>query len=97
MGSGFRFATSNQVWSQQSLVQAMALVVSNSLIHTGHISNTCRASGGDRGGGWLRMHLTNSTEEESKIFSEALQEVLGLWKSRATLFLDIHASSQTIG
>ena len=76
MGSGFKFG-SNQVWSQQSLVQAMALVVSNSLIHTGHISNTCRASGGDRGGGWLRMHLTNSTEEESKIFSEALQEVLG--------------------
>jgi len=76
LGSGFRFG-SNQVWSQQSLVQAMALVVSNSLIHTGHISNTCRASGGERGGGWLRMHLTNSTEEESKIFSEALREVLG--------------------
>lgn len=76
LGSGFRFG-SNQVWSQQSLVQAMALVVSNSLIHTGHISNTCRASGGERGGGWLRMHLTNSTEEESKIFTEALREVLG--------------------
>ena len=76
LGSGFKFS-SNQVWNGQSLVQAMALVVSNSLIHTGHISNTCRASGGDRGGGWMRMHLTNSTEEESKIFSEALGEVLG--------------------
>ena len=76
LGSGFKFS-SNQVWNGQSLVQAMALVVSNSLIHTGHISNTCRASGGDRGGGWMRMHLANSTEEESKIFSEALGEVLG--------------------
>tara|TARA_B000000532_G_C18852029_1_gene399941 strand:- start:391 stop:1449 length:1059 start_codon:yes stop_codon:yes gene_type:complete len=76
LGSGFKFS-SKSVWSGQSLVQAMALVVSNSLIHTGHISNTCRASGGDRGGGWMRMHLTNSTEEESKIFSEALGEVLG--------------------
>jgi len=76
LGSGFKFS-SNQVWNGQSIVQAMALVVSNSLIHTGHISNTCRASGGDRGGGWMRMHLANSTEEESKIFSEALGEVLG--------------------
>ena len=76
LGSGFKFS-SKSVWSGQSLVQAMALVVSNSLIHTGHISNTCRASGGDRGGGWMRMHLTKSTEEESKIFSEALGEVLG--------------------
>ena len=76
LGSGFKFS-SKQVWNQQSLVQAMALVVSNSLIHAGHISNTCRASGGDRGGGWLRMHLVNSTEEESKIFTEALGEVLG--------------------
>ncbi len=76
MGSEIKFG-SNQVWNQQSLVQSIALVVSNSLIHTGHISNKCRASGGDRGGGWLRMHLTNSTEEESKIFSEALEDVLG--------------------
>ena len=76
LGSGFKFS-SKEVWSGQSLVQAMALVVSNSLIHTGHISNTCRASGGDRGGGWMRIHLTNSTEEESKIFSKALGEVLG--------------------
>ena len=49
----------------------------NSLIHTGHISANCRTSGGDRGGGWLRVHLNNSTEEEAAIFTEALEEVLG--------------------
>ncbi len=77
-GGGFGFkrnATSE--WSDESIVQAIAYAISNSLIHTGHISQTCRASGGDRGGGWLRMHLENSTEEESKIFTKALEEVLG--------------------
>ncbi len=77
-GGGFGFkrnATSE--WSDESIVQAIAYAISNSLIHTGHISQTCRASGGSRGGGWLRMHLENSTEEESKIFTKALEEVLG--------------------
>lgn len=77
-GGGFGFkrnATSE--WSDESIVQAIAYTISNSLIHTGHISQTCRASGGNRGGGWLRMHLENSTEEESKIFTKALEEVLG--------------------
>lgn len=77
-GGGFGFkrnATSE--WSDESIVRAIALTISNSLIRTGHISQTCRATGGDRGGGWLRMHLENSTEEESKIFTEALEEVLG--------------------
>ena len=77
-GGGFGFKRNEtSEWSDESIVQAIAYTISNSLIHTGHISQTCRASGGNRGGGWLRMHLENSTEEESKIFTKALEEVLG--------------------
>ena len=77
-GGGFGFRTKHSTeWTDESIVKAMAYAISNSLIHAGYISQQCRASGGDRGGGWLRMHLDNSTEEESKIFTKALEEVLG--------------------
>ena len=75
---GFKFGVrKDNPWTDESLIQAIAYAISNSLIHTGHISANCRTSGGDRGGGWLRVHLNNSTEEEAAIFTEALEEVLG--------------------
>ncbi len=75
---GFKFGVrKDSPWTDESLIQAIAYAISNSLIHTGHISANCRTSGGDRGGGWLRVHLNNSTEEEAAIFTEALEEVLG--------------------
>ena len=77
-GGGFGFSMKSKTeWSDESIVQAISYAISNSLIHAGYISHTCRASGGNRGGGWLRMHLENSTEEESKIFTKALEDVLG--------------------
>ncbi len=76
-GGGFKFGKEKTPWTDESLVQAISLSIVNSLIHLGMISKTCRADGGDRGGGWVRLHLENATEEESALFSECLEQILG--------------------
>ena len=76
-GGGFPFGDEKTAWTDESLVQAISLSIVNSLIHLGMISKNCRADGGDRGGGWVRLHLENATEEESALFSTCLEEVLG--------------------
>ena len=76
-GGGISFGANKSPWTDESLINAISLAVCNSLMHLGVISTSCRANGGDRGGGWMRFHLDNSTEEEAKIFSECLEEVLG--------------------
>ena len=76
-GGGFPFGDEKTPWTDESLVQAISLSIVNSLIHLGMISKNCRADGGDRGGGWVRLHLENATEEESALFSSCLEEVLG--------------------
>ena len=76
-GGGFSFGREKTPWSDESLIQAISLSIVNSLIHLGMISRNCRADGGDRGGGWVRLHLQNATEEESALFSVCLEEILG--------------------
>ena len=76
-GGGFSFGREKTPWTDESLVQAISLSIVNSLIHLGMISRNCRADGGNRGGGWVRLHLENATEEESALFSSCLEEVLG--------------------
>ena len=76
-GGGFSFGKEQTPWSDESLVQAISLTIVNSLIHLGMISRNCRADGGDRGGGWVRLHLENATEQESALFAACLEEVLG--------------------
>jgi len=76
-GGGFSFGKEQTPWSDESLVQAISLTIVNSLIHLGMISRNCRADGGDRGGGWVRLHLENATEQESALFAVCLEEVLG--------------------
>ena len=76
-GGGFPFGDEKTPWTDESLVQAISLSIVNSLIHLGMISSNCRADGGDRGGGWVRLHLENATEQESALFSSCLEEVLG--------------------
>ena len=76
-GGGFPFGDEKTPWTDESLVQAISLSIVNSLIHLGMISRNCRADGGDRGGGWVRLHLENATEQESGLFSSCLEEVLG--------------------
>ena len=76
-GGGFSFGKEQTPWSDESLVRAISLTIVNSLIHLGMISRNCRADGGDRGGGWVRLHLENATEQESALFAVCLEEVLG--------------------
>ena len=76
-GGGFKFGREKTPWTDESLVQAISLTIVNSLIHLGMISKNCRADGGNRGGGWVRLHLENASEEESALFSACLEEILG--------------------
>ena len=76
-GGGFSFGKEKTPWTDESLVQAISLSIVNSLIHLGMISRNCRADGGNRGGGWVRLHLENATEEESALFAACLEEILG--------------------
>ena len=74
---GFKFGKEKSQWTDESLVQAVSLSIVNSLIHLGMISRNCRADGGDRGGGWVRLHLEHETQEESALFAACLEEILG--------------------
>jgi hypothetical protein len=76
-GGGFKFGREKTPWTNESLVQSISLSIVNSLIHLGMISKNCRADGGNRGGGWVRLHLENATEEESALFSACLEEIIG--------------------
>ena len=79
LGGGF--PTANRIglveWSDESVVQAIANAVAASLQALGHIGFDAKVGGGSRGGGWLRSYLEDATEEESEIFAEAMQEILG--------------------
>jgi superfamily II DNA or RNA helicase len=75
--SGFKFGKEKQVWTDASLTQAIANAIVDALCELGDMTHVARPSGGDRGGGWIRYHLHNSTPEEAQMFSEALTEALG--------------------
>ena len=75
--SGFKFGANKEVWTDASLTQAIANAIVDSLCELGEMTHGARPSGGDRGGGWIRYHLHNSTTEEAEMFSRALFEVLG--------------------
>ncbi len=75
--SGFQFGEEKQVWTDASLTQAIANAIVDSLCELGDMTRHATPKGGERGGGWVRYHLHNSTPDEAKIFSEALTEALG--------------------
>ena len=81
VGGGFSagFPLTNEMvkWSDESLIETISHAVGGALIHLGHLSQQCKPEGGSRGGGWVRMHLRHGTEEESAIFSKAMDEILG--------------------
>ena len=66
-------------WNNESLSNAIALVVVRSLQDAGEISRYTAHAGGHRGGGWLRFYLRGkgADEKASAIFAEAMQQVLG--------------------
>lgn len=75
--TGFKFGAEKEVWTDASLTQAIANAIVDSLCELGEMTHVARPSGGDRGGGWIRYHLHNSTPEEAEMFSKALTEALG--------------------
>jgi superfamily II DNA or RNA helicase len=66
----------NAQWNDESLALAIADAVARALREIGILRYDTKVTGGDRGGGWMRTYLENSNEEESKIFAEAMREVL---------------------
>ncbi len=64
-------------WNDESLVLAIATAVSGALRATGHLKINAKVSGGNRGGGWMRAYLEDASEEESQIFTEAMEQILG--------------------
>ena len=64
-------------WNDESLVLAIATAVSGALRETGNLETNPTIASGDRGGGWMRAYLEDASEEDSKIFTEAMEQVLG--------------------
>jgi hypothetical protein len=64
-------------WNDESLVLAIATAVSGALRETGNLKTNPTVASGNRGGGWMRAYLENASEEDSKIFTEAMEQVLG--------------------
>jgi hypothetical protein len=64
-------------WNDASLISAIATAVAGALRRTGHLKRGFAVAGGNRGGGWVRTYLEHASEEESKIFIEAMGQVLG--------------------
>lgn len=83
-------------WTDESLVQAISDAVATSLKALGHIGYDAKVGGGNRGGGWLRAYLEDATEDESEIFAEAMQEVLGpLENPRYVIPREVRVISET--
>tara|TARA_B100000927_G_scaffold291409_1_gene293441 strand:+ start:160 stop:2949 length:2790 start_codon:yes stop_codon:yes gene_type:complete len=75
-GPGFGFSEPGIPWSDASLTAAMSEAIVGALIQTKQLPPAAVAAGGDRGGGWIRMHLANCSPEEATLFSKCLEEVL---------------------
>ena len=65
-------------WTNASLVMAIAETVVVSLMELEELDfRGGHLAGGDRGGNWMRAYLEEASEEDSKIFAEAMREILG--------------------
>jgi hypothetical protein len=78
LGRGFPpGAIRGEAWNDESILEAMGMCVLGTGIGLGIFSETLKPSGGDRGGGWIRIHLDGGSEEESRVYSKAMEELLG--------------------
>ena len=97
---GGGFPPSNRIgmakWSDESLVLAIADAVACSLQALGHIGPGSRVGGGSRGGGWMRTYLEEASEDESEVFAEAMEEILGpLENPRYVIQREVKVVSET--
>tara|TARA_B100000902_G_scaffold230361_1_gene218561 strand:- start:431 stop:3229 length:2799 start_codon:yes stop_codon:yes gene_type:complete len=64
-------------WTDGSLIEAIASVILETMIKLEILPADTSMKGGERKGGWMRVHLEGCNEEQSEIFCNALAEVLG--------------------
>ncbi len=74
---GFKFGINKRPWTDESLMLEISKAIIDTLSDLREIDRDCKASGGDRGGGWIRYHLEHASEEDTAKFTKALEEVLG--------------------
>ncbi|MDP6855995.1 MAG: DEAD/DEAH box helicase family protein [Candidatus Thalassarchaeaceae archaeon] len=69
--------TGDTKWTDGSLIEAIANVILKTMIQIKMLPEDTSLEGGERGGGWMRVHLEGCSEEQSEMFCNALSEVLG--------------------
>jgi len=74
---GFKFGINRRPWTDESLMLEISKVILDTLRDLDEIERDCKPTGGNRGGGWLRFHLQNGSEEDTAKFTKALEEILG--------------------
>jgi len=67
----------NVEWNDSSLTLAIGRSVLGALRECGVIEANTDVDVGTRDGGWVRAHLKEASEEDSRLFATALQDVLG--------------------
>jgi len=79
MGNGFPLGAGavGEIWTDNSLTDAIAQAVFESMQSIGLLPSVGRLGGGERGGGWMRLYLEECNEEQSIAFCSAMGEVFG--------------------
>lgn len=77
-GTGFPpFRGSREAWTSESLTVTIGEAVLASLVEAKLLRHTRPLHVGKRSGGYVRLFLERSEDDESRLFTEALQEALG--------------------
>ena len=74
---GFPPFGKGEAWNDKTLTNAIGSAVLASLVELGKIREALDVSVGELSGGYIRAFLTGGDEAESRIFSDAMKEVLG--------------------
>ena len=77
MAGGFPPFGKGPTWNDTTLTNAIGSAVLASLIELGKIRAALDVSVGELSGGYIRAFLTGGDETESRIFSDAMRQVLG--------------------
>ena len=91
------FASASDPWSSDSLTQAIADAVLASMWELNLVQSQSQLSIGSLAGSYTRLFLENATESESKLFCEAMKQVLGpLDRPRYLIPRHVHQREQTL-
>jgi len=77
MVGGFPPFGKGQAWNDTTLTNAIGLAVLASLVELGKVREAVDVSVGELSGGYVRAFLNGGDEVESRIFSDAMKQVLG--------------------